>query len=339
MDRRLVTVFGGSGFIGRHLVQRLAARGWVVRVAVRDPIAAEFLQPLGDVSQIVPVCADVTSEVSVAAAVAGAQAVVNLVGILYERGKRGFEAIHVKGAANVAAAAKAAGATRLVHMSALGADRNSEAVYARTKAMGEEAVLQAFPGATILRPSVVFGPEDDFFNRFARLAQLSPVLPVFTADGFRPRRTEDGWTLDMFGSGGPTFQPVYVGDVAEAILRAIEDPRLAGRVYELGGPRRYSLKEVMELVIHETGRCSLLVPLPFGVARAQAAVLKLLPKPPLTPDQVRLMQVDNVVRGGKPGLADLGIVPTSAEAILPTYLARYRKAQSQTISRQRRDRG
>jgi NADH dehydrogenase len=324
MARRLVTVFGGSGFLGRHVVRRLAARGWVVRAAVRDPIAAEFLKPMGDVSQVNPVRADVTDAVSVRMAVAGADAVVNLVGILYERGSRSFDSVHVKGAANVAAAAKAAGVARLVQVSALGADRNSEAAYARSKAAGEEAVQAAFPGATILRPSVVFGAEDDFFNRFAALARLSPVLPVFTGDGFRVRCGKEGCSLDLFGSGGPIFQPVYVGDVADAIVKAIEEPRLAGKIYELGGPRRYSLKEVMELVLQQTGRRRPLVPLPFGIAMIQAAFLQLLPKPPLTRDQVRLMKVDNVVRGGKPGLAELGIVATAAEAVLPSYLARYR---------------
>ncbi|MGE5503741.1 MAG: complex I NDUFA9 subunit family protein [Actinomycetota bacterium] len=334
MTRRLVTVFGGSGFIGRHLVRRLAAQGWVVRAAVRDPIAAEFLKPMGDVGQVVPVRADIRDPRSVAAVVAGADVVINLVGILYERRRASFQAIHVDGAATVAAAAKAAGASRLIHMSALGADRNSEAAYARSKAAGEEAVAQAFPGATILRPSVVFGPEDGFFNRFAQLARVSPVLPVFTRDGFKPICGEAGCTIDLFGSGGPTFQPVYVGDVAEAISRMVGDPRTAGKVYELGGPRRYTLKEILELVLHETGRHNTLVPVPFPVAMIQAAFLGLMPVPPLTRDQVRLMKTDNVVRGGKPGLAELDIVATSAEAIVPTYLSRYHKGPPRTITRQ-----
>ncbi|MBI5165219.1 MAG: complex I NDUFA9 subunit family protein [Magnetospirillum sp.] len=326
MDRRVITVFGGSGFIGRHLVRRLAAEGWVVRVAVRDPVAAEFLRPMGDVGQVVPLHVDIANAASVAAVVQGAQAVVNLVGILYERGRATFERIHHQGAATIATAAKTAGVARLVHVSALGADKASAAAYARSKAAGEEAVLAVFPGATILRPSVVFGPEDDFFNRFATLATLSPVLPVYTGDGFKPVRTEAGFSIDAFGSGGPVFQPVWVGDVAEAIVRALADPQTAGRIYELGGPRRYSLKELLELIMTETGRRRLLVPLPFWVARIQAAFLQFLPKPPLTPDQVRLLQVDNVVRGGKPGLADLGITATAAEAILPLYLGRYGKS-------------
>lgn len=322
--RRVVTVFGGSGFIGRQVVRRLAAQGWVVRAAVRDPVDAGFLKPMGEPGQVNPIAADIRDIESVRAAVNGADAVVNLVGILFERGKATFDAIHRQGAANVAQAAREAGVARLVHMSALGADKNSPSAYARSKAQGEDAVQAAFPGATIFRPSIVFGPDDDFFNRFAGLARISPVLPVFTGDGFKPVHTENGYDVDWFGSGGPTFQPVYVGDVAEALVKGVTDPRTTGKVYELGGPRRYTLKEVMELILRVTGRCAVLAPLPFWVARVQASFLKLLPKPALTPDQVKLLQVDNVVRGGKPGLAELGIVPVAAEAVLPTYLHRYR---------------
>lgn len=321
--RRVVTVFGGSGFIGRQVVRRLAAQGWTVRAAVRNPNTAGFLKPMGDPGQVNPVRADITDPASIRAAIAGADAVINLVGILFERGKVTFDAVHRQGAANVALAAKDAGIARLVHMSALGADKNSPSDYARTKALGEEAVLAAFPGATIFRPSVVFGPDDDFFNRFARLARISPVLPVFTGDGFKPVRTENGYSLDLFGSGGPTFQPVYVGDVAEALVKAADDSRLAGKIFELGGPRRYTLKEILELVQRTTGHKRLLVPLPFAIAKIQAFFLQFLPKPALTPDQVKLLRVDNVVRGGKPGLTELGITPVTAEAIVPTYLHRY----------------
>jgi uncharacterized protein YbjT (DUF2867 family) len=325
MARRVVTVFGGSGFIGRNVVKRLAAQGWVVRAAVRDPIAAEFLKPMGDVGQVTPLRADITNPQSVAMAVAGVDAVVNLVGVLYESGRASFDAIHVKGAANVAAAAKAAGVTRLVHLSALGADKNSESAYARSKALGEEAVLAAFPGASIVRPSVVFGPDDGFFNRFGKLAMVSPVLPVFTNDGFKPVCGESGCSIDLFGSGGTIFQPVSVADVAQAVVQMLDDGRHAGKTFELGGPRRYSMKEIMELVMASTGRRRILVPLPFGLGMLQAAFLQLLPSPPLTRDQVRMMKVDNVVRGGKPGLAELGITPTAAEAILPLYMKRYGK--------------
>jgi len=324
MDRRVVTVFGGSGFIGRHLVQRLAAAGWVVRVAVRDTITAEFLRPMGDVGQINLLHVSVTDPTTVQAALYGADAAINLVGILHESGRATFDAIHRQGALNVASAAKAAGVKRLIQLSAVGADKGSASAYARSKAAGEEAVIAAFPGVTILRPSVVFGPEDDFFNRFARLAVVSPVLPVFTANCFRLVKGESGRDLDAFGPGGPVFQPVWVGDVATAAVKALDTPQTAGRIYELGGPRRYSLKEILELILKVTDRHNLLVPLPLWVAQIQAAFLQYLPHPPLTPDQVKLLRVDNVARGGKPGLAELGIVPTTAEAVLPSYLARYR---------------
>ncbi|KAF0223061.1 MAG: hypothetical protein FD176_2227 [Rhodospirillaceae bacterium] len=323
MNRQVVTVFGGSGFIGRQVVKRFAKAGWIVRAAMRDTVAGAVLRPMGEPGQVTPIRADITDPAAIAAAVNGAHCVVNLVGILFEKGKRRFDAVHTQGAANVARAARAAGVGSLVHMSALGADKGSASAYSRSKALGEEAVLAAFPTATILRPSVVFGPDDDFFNRFAKLARLSPVLPVFTNDGFKPTRTESGYGLDLFGSGGPTFQPVYVGDVADAVFRAATDGAAAGKIYELGGPRRYTMKEIMETVRTGTGLCRLLVPLPFFVARIQAAFLKFLPTPPLTPDQVILMRSDNVVRGGKPGLAELGISATACEAIVPIYLARF----------------
>ncbi|MBF0391361.1 MAG: complex I NDUFA9 subunit family protein [Alphaproteobacteria bacterium] len=333
MSRRVATVFGGSGFIGRHVVRRLAADGWVVRVAVRDPEAANFLKPMGDVEQIVPVRADIGDPESVRRAVHGAEAVVSLVGILYERGRRGFQAVHVEGAANSARAAAEAGSAALVHISALGADAKSGSAYARSKAAGEAAVRAAFPKATILRPSVVFGPEDDFFNRFAKLSSFTPVLPVFTKDGLKPH----GLSIDFFGSGGPKFQPVYVGDVADAVMVAIRDSRAhGGKTYELGGPTVYSMKRIMELVLEFTDRRRLLVPLPFMVGRIQAAFLKYLPSPPLTPDQMRLMETDNVLTGGTPGLEALGVEPTNAEAILPQYLARYRAIEEQPTSRIRR---
>lgn len=308
MDARTVTVFGGSGFIGRHLVRRLAQRGWRVRVAVRRPDSALFLKPMGDVGQITPVQANLRDEASVQAAVAGADAVVNLVGILYEFGKQRFDAVHHDGARRVAAAARAAGASRFVQMSALGADLQSPATYARTKALGEQAVARAFPGATIIRPSVVFGPEDGFFNRFAAMAMVSPLLPVIG----RPPH-------------GPRFQPVFVGDVAEAIARAIEDPATAGKTYELGGPQVYTLAEILHLVLKWTGRRRLVAWLPMSIVKLQAAVLEWLPVPPLTRDQVKLLQVDNVVSGAKPGFNELGIQPAGAEVVVPGYLGRFRR--------------
>jgi NADH dehydrogenase len=305
MAARVITVFGGSGFIGRHLVQRLARRGWLIRVAVRHPDSAQFLKPLGDVGQITPVAASLTHEGSVAAAVTGADAVVNLVGILYERGKQRFDAVHAEGARRVAVAARAAGATRLVQMSAIGADPASPAEYGRSKAAGERAAAAGFPGATIVRPSIVFGPEDGFFNRFAAMARLSPVLP-------------------LVGGGRTRFQPVYVGDVADAMAQMVDDPVHQGRIYELGGPRVYSFKELLELTLAVIHRKRLLLPLPFWAASLQATFLELLPVPPLTRDQVRLLERDNVVAPGALGLAEFGIAPTAAELIIPTYLDVYR---------------
>lgn len=325
MAQRQVTVFGGSGFIGRHLVRRLAARGDVVRVAVRDPEAAAFLKPMGDVGQIVAVFADLARPETVAAAVAGADAVVNLVGILFERGRQRFQAVHVDGAGQVARAAKAAGARDMIHVSALGASAEAPALYARSKAAGEDAVRAAFPEAVVLRPSVVFGPEDGFFNGLALMARLSPVLPVLGAmptldlSGPVPR-------LDLLGSGGPRFQPVYVGDVADAIVAALDTPADRGRVFTLAGPRIFTFADLMALVCRQTGRRRLLLPVPLWAARIEAAFLQFLPTPPLTPDQVRLLATDNVAAPGAPGLAELGISATDVEAILPTYLGRYRRA-------------
>jgi NADH dehydrogenase len=323
MAAHLATVFGGSGFIGRHVVQRLATQGWRVRVAVRNPTRAEFLKPLGDVGQVVPVFADITKEASVQAAVMGAKLVVNAVGILVERGRSSFQAIHVDGAARIAAAARQAGAAVLVHVSAIAANDDSPSAYARSKAAGEAAVLASFPTATVLRPSVVFGPEDAFFNLFADMAAFTPVLPVFVTDGFRLTRPAEGGCR-LFGSGGTKLQPVYVGDVADAVVAATASTTAGGKIFELGGPRIFSLKEIMELVMSASGRRRLLLPLPLAVARLQAFFLQFLPNPPLTPDQVKLLAADSVVAPGSLGLADLGIAPTAAEVIVPTYLARFR---------------
>jgi NADH dehydrogenase len=327
MSPRVITVFGGSGFLGRHLVGRLAAEGCIVRVAVRDPERASYLKPLGDVGQIVPWPADIADKALVGAAVAGADTVVNLVGILFERGRRTFQRMHVEGAANVAIAAREAGVRRLVQVSALGADARSPAIYGRTKAAGEEAVLNAFPDATILRPSVVFGAEDNFFNLFAGLARLSPVLPVFGCPTF-PKVSlfsEDGPVkVDFYGDGGTKFQPVYAGDVADAIMKVLSTADTKGQTFELGGPRVFSFKEMMELMLAVVGRRRLLVPWPFAIAEIQAWFLELYPVPLLTRDQLRLLKRDNVVSAGALTLADLGIDATAAEAILPTYLHVYR---------------
>ena len=306
MAMRLVTVFGGSGFVGRHTVRRLAERGWRVRVATRDVEDAAHLKLMGEVGQVVPVGASVRSDADVAAAVAGADAVVNLVGVLHESGEQTFGALHAVAPGRIAKACAEAGIRRFVHVSAIGADAESPAVYARSKAAGEHFARQAYPGTTILRPSVIFGPEDGFLNRFGALARLL-------------------WVLPLIGGGDNRFQPIYVGDVAEAVARALDNPKTAGQTYELGGPRVYSMREVFELVCRETGRDRPLVPIPVGIAKFEAFFLGLLPAPLLTVDQVKMLERDNICGLGVPGLADLGIQPTPMEAHAPAILGRYRR--------------
>jgi uncharacterized protein YbjT (DUF2867 family) len=302
MKNQLVTVFGGSGFLGRHTVRALARAGYRIKVATRHPNRAFFLRPLGTVGQIEFVKCDVADADAVAQALLGADAVVNLTGILFQSGQT-FEDVQADGAANIATAAAAAGVSALVHVSAIGADTESDSAYAVTKAEGEVAIREAFPNAVILRPSIIFGPEDGFFNKFAEMARYFPALP-------------------LIGGGKTRFQPVFVGDVAQAILAGLS--RQDGRTYELGGPLSYSFKELMQLILRETGRKRALVPVPFGIAFLKAAFLQLLPNPLLTVDQVRLLKKYNVVSATAPGLADLGIAPTSAEAVIPSYLWRYR---------------
>ncbi len=330
--RRIITVFGATGFIGRHVVRRLAKDGWVVRAGCRDPESAHYMRPMGDVGQIVPWAVNISDPDAVATALDGAEAAINLVGILYESGKSTFEAVHHQGAKTVAEAAAAAGITRFVHMSALGADAHSEAEYARTKAAGEAAVLAAVPSASIVRPSVVFGPEDNFFNMFAGMCRLSPFLPVMGAPAI-PKVSLGGALgieVDLYGDGGAKFQPVYVGDVADAMVTCLTDPATDGKTYELAGPDVLSFKDVQKLVLKHTSRKRVLLPIPFWVAEIQGAVFGLLPKPLLTSDQVKLMLTDNVLSGDLPTLADLGIAPTAAEAILPTYLRRFRTPLAQS---------
>lgn len=309
-DGRLVTVFGGSGFLGRHAVRALVKRGYRVRAAVRRPDLAGHLQPLGAVGQIHAVQANLRYPDSVARAVQGADVVVNCVGILFETGKQRFGSVQAEGARLVAAAARDAGASAMVHVSAIGADLDGNATYARTKAQGEKGVLEAFPSAVILRPSIVFGPEDSFFNQFAGLAKMLPFLP-------------------LIGGGGTRFQPVYVGDVAEAIARAVDGVAKPGTVYELGGSEVKTFKELLELTLAETNTSRPLIPLPFAIAKLQASVMQLLPKPLLTVDQVTLLETDNVVSDSAIAegrtLAGLGIAPRTLGAILPSYLWRFRK--------------
>jgi uncharacterized protein YbjT (DUF2867 family) len=303
----LVTVFGGSGFLGRHLVRTLARNDLRVRAAVRRPDLAGHLQPLGRVGQIHSVQANVRYPASIDAAVRGASVVINLVGVLYERGNQSFQAVHADGAAAVAEAAKAEGA-RLIHVSALGVRPDSASLYAQSKAAGEAAVLATIPDATIFRPSVLFGPEDDFFNKFAGLARFLPVLP-------------------LIGGGETRFRPVFVGDVAQAIMQAVDGTARAG-IYEVGGPDVLTLRQIYEFVLKTVERRRFLVPLPFPLALLQARVLQFLPTPPLTPDQVELLRDHNVVspeaeREGRT-LAGLGIEPTPISSVVPTYLWRFR---------------
>jgi uncharacterized protein YbjT (DUF2867 family) len=309
---RLVTVFGGSGFVGRHVVRALAKRGWRVRPAMRRPDLAGHLQPMGGVGQIMPVQANLRYPDSVMRAVDGADAVVNLVGILFQTGKQSFDAVQAEGPRAVARAAVRAGIRDLVQMSAIGADADSPAAYARTKAAGEAAVLAEVPSSVILRPSIVFGPEDNFFNQFAGMARMLPFLP-------------------LIGGGETKFQPVFVGDVAEAVALALEGKARAGVAYELGGPAVMTFRQVLDYILKETGRSRPLVPLPFAVAELQGRILELLPfRPLLTRDQVLMLKHDNVVSVAAMAegrtLEGLGVTPETVEAVVPTYLYRFRKA-------------
>jgi uncharacterized protein YbjT (DUF2867 family) len=299
-----ITIFGGTGFIGRHLVRRLAKTGAVIRVATRDAEKALLLKPMGDVGQIVPVACNIRSDASVAAAIGHSDMVVNLLGILFEKGRNSFQCVHVETAARIARMAKEAGATQLLHMSALGADENAPAHYAQSKAAGEKAVRTFFPNAAIFRPSIVFGPEDNFFNKFAAMAQIAPALP-------------------LIGGGNTKFQPVYVGDVADAMVAASCDGKAQGQVFELGGPQIYTFRELLELMLRIVGRKTCLINLPWELAKFKATFLELLPTPPLTRDQVTTLQRDAVVSNGAKTLKDLGVNPTALEVILPGYLERF----------------
>ena len=312
----LVTVFGGTGFVGVQVVRALARTGARIRVAVRNPGRGYRLRMLGEVGQIQIVQANVRNPASVARALEGAEACVNLVGVLYGSAHQTFSAVHAEGAATLAAACKARKITRFVQMSAIGADASSTSQYARTKAQAEVAVRALIPSAVIIRPSVVFGAEDAFFNKFGALAAMSPVLP-------------------LIGGGETKFQPVFVADVAAAIARAVTDPDCAGHTYELGGPGVHSFRDLMEMVCSVTYRQKILAVVPWPIAaligmagNIQASlkgVVGLVTAPMLTRDQVELLRSDNVVSEGALGLEDLGIRPTAIEPILPTYMYRYRR--------------
>lgn len=307
MRYQRVLVVGGSGFVGRYVVKRLAARGAVVAVASRNAADAGFLRPMGDVGQIALVNAGLGDERRLEALLAeGMDAVVCSAGVLYSRRRQSFDAVHHLGPARLARLATEAGVKSFVHVSALGADAAASSAYSRSKAAGEVAVRAAFPKAVIFRPSIVFGPEDNFFNRFATMARYSPVLP-------------------LIGGGRTRFQPVYVGDLADAVVAALDRPDAAGRIFELGGPLVYSFKELMELLLRETGRRRALVSVPFSLAQFGAFFLEWLPSPPLTRDQVKLLRQDNVVARGVLDLGALGVTPTGIELVLPTYIDRFRR--------------
>jgi uncharacterized protein YbjT (DUF2867 family) len=315
---KLITIIGGSGFLGRHITRALARRGYRIRVACRRPDLAGHLQPLGVPGQIVPVQANLRFPASLAAACDGAYAVINLPGVMNSSGAQTFEAVHVFGAGAAAGAAKAAKARLFIQMSALGASMESPSAYARSKAAGEMRAKANFPSAIILRPSIVFGPEDNFFNMFASLSRFLPMLP-------------------LIGGGATRFAPIFVGDLAEAVARLVDRGEADGKTYELGGPEVLTFRQILEFILETIGRRRLLVPVPWGIARIQGMLMGLLPKPLLTADQVELLRADNVVSEeavrDRRTLDGLGISATGIAAVVPGYLYRYSKAGQFTAPR------
>lgn len=310
MSIKQVTVFGGSGFVGRAIVRALAYEGYQVRVACRRIALAEPLKTAGDVGQVTLMRANLRMPASVANAVKGSDAVINAAGIPFQRGRQRYQAVHVEGARAIAEAARGAGARRLVHISGIGADsRGSKNPYIRSKVDAEDAVIAGFENATILRPSVVFGPDDVMFNRMAKIAALPRFVVPF---------------VPVVGSGHAKVQPVFAGDVGAAAVAVLARPDTAKSVFELGGPRVYTYREIAALTLREIGRDRPIIGVPAGLMKIAGWFAEFLPVPPLTHDQVDLLTADNVVRGGAKTLADLGIVPTAAESILPTYLDRFR---------------
>jgi len=300
----MACIFGGTGFIGRQIVRALARQGYTVKVATRVPERAYFLRTSGNVGQVVPFACDYKDEASIRAAVKGCEVVINCVGILFEKGKSGFTRIHTELPRMIAKACTSEKVGRFIHLSALGCDE-SHSKYGKSKRNGEMAALENFAGTTILRPGIVFGVEDNFFNMFAQMAELLPALP-------------------LIGGGATKFQPVYVGDVADSVIAAIAKGESAGKIYELGGPDVLTFRQIFEKLFAQTGRKRMLVSLPWGIAKIQGSVMGLLPKPMLTSDQVESLKTDSVVMNGAPSLIDLGIAPTSMDVILPTYLARFK---------------
>lgn len=302
----IATVFGGSGFIGSYVAAALAKAGYRVQVVSRNPEKAGWVKTASAAGQVVLRHGNIRDPLSVEQCIKGAEVVVNCVGLMSESGKQSFPALHAQAAERIAQVAASSGVKHLIHISALGVDKAARSKYARTKINGEKAVLAAFPAAIILRPSVVFGPEDHFFNLFAQMSRFSPLLP-------------------LIGGGKTQFQPVYVGDVADAVVAALEISKLRGKVIELGGPKTYTFREILQFIIQQTGRHCLMVPLPFPLAALKAALFELFPQPMLTVDQVKLLHYDNIVNPGQPGFKDLGLTPRSVEAVVPGYLSRYRR--------------
>lgn len=304
MKNTLITIFGGTGFVGQYVVKELAKTGALIRVASRNPDKASHLRTMGSPGQISFIQANIRNKASVEVAVKGADVVINLVGLLFESGKQNFSAIHAQAAETLAKIAKVEGVKRLVHMSALGVDHSTHSKYARTKFNGENAILAAFPEASIMRPSIIFGAEDKFFNRFAAMAKCLPFLPLI---------------------GGDTkFQPVYVVDVAKAFAAVVADDATAGNIYELGGPDVYTFRELMQIMLEAIGKEPALIPVPFFLASIEAAFLELLPRPLLTRDQVQLLKKDNVVVEGANTFKTLGVEPSNLQSVIPSYLERYK---------------
>jgi uncharacterized protein YbjT (DUF2867 family) len=306
MHNKIITVIGGTGFLGRYVVKRLATSGYTIRVLSRHPDGALALKTSGNVGQIILSGANITDPSSLVGKFEDSYAIINLAGILFQSGKQTFSHIHSQGAEKIAQMAKAAGVERFIHVSALGVNHAHSSQYARTKLLGEKAILNAFPTATILRPSVVFGPEDNFYNQFARMASIAPALP-------------------LIGGGHTRFQPVYVGDVADAITSCLMRFDALGQTYELGGPHIYSFREILTYILHTTHTSRPLVNIPMRLAAVMGSFSQLLPRPPLTRDQVELLKYDNIVNDGALTFSDLGIAPKAVEIIVPTYLARFHK--------------
>jgi len=336
MSKRIVTVFGGSGFLGRHVISKLARQDVSIRVAVRRPEFAGFLCPMGSVGQVTLMQANVRDFGSVTRAIEGADAVVNLAGILCERGQQIFSEVHATAAGRIARAASEAGVKRLIHVSAIGAKEEANSAYARSKAAGETALREAYPAATILRPGVMFGTEDDFFNKFGALARISPVLPLFFAIRQMPKFHMEGlYMVPEIEAGTTRMQPVFVSDVADAITGILDDSAedSAGKTYELGGPNVYSFRELMELIAKETQYKRLLVPVPYFAADMMGFFMQFMPEPMFTADQAKMLRADNVVAEHALKLGDLGIAATPAEMILPTYMHRFRRARMDSTPR------